>query len=130
MSVKIPVKSNIAVKIRSARNAAYEQFFQVSRILKKDTPYQQIIVLGTYPGGESVELAAYPEYYELDVQCLFLHFNMQLSKEKFKSTNQETLWTIWADDSNDDGDYNDLIVQLDLGNNFVNIEKFIDVEKP
>jgi hypothetical protein len=130
MSVKIPVKANIEVKIRSTVNGAYDQKFYIQRILKKDTPYQTIIPLGTYSGGESVTLAAHPEYHELEIQCQFYHYNLQNSKEIFKATNQETLWTIFADDSNDDYDYNDLIVQVDLGNNFIGVSHLISVEKP
>ena len=130
MSVKIPIRAGISVEIRSIANADYPQSLQVSRTSNHGTPYQTTIVLGTYPGGETVQLEAQPDYHELDVQCLFFNYNLQLSKEKFKATNQETLWTIWADDSHDDYDYNDLIVQLDLGNNFEGVAKLIAVEKP
>jgi hypothetical protein len=130
MSVKIPVKAGIAVKIRSVMNADYPQSYKISRIIDHDQPYQTIILLGTYSGGESVTLDAQATYHELDVQCQFFHENLQYSKELFKATNQESLWTIFADDSHDDFDYNDLIVQLDLGNNFEGIAGLIAVDKP
>lgn len=130
MSVLIPVKKGIEVKIRSTVNGAYEQRFVVKRILQKNSPYQTIIPLGSYNGGQSFTLEAQLEDHEIEIQCQFFHYNLQNSKEIFRATNKETLWTIFADDSNDDLDYNDLIVQIDLGNNFENISGLISVAKP
>lgn len=134
-------KTRPKVRIRSSVSAACPQRFIVQAKLHTDTknwvplqtpdPSELIalpakpnmwIPLGTYDGGESVELPVWStkttyritgEYY-YDVYW-------RTSSAALRSYFNATLYVIYfEDDTPGDWDYNDLIIQVDLSNNFEN----------